>query len=96
MSKHYRTLSGSSGPRAKRPHLESSFSPIKIATKDAAAALDSDPPLSKLLAAVENGVKKPKKGASVIYWMRMNDLRSESSPVYPSETDLTILMTNSF
>ncbi|KAK7060513.1 DNA photolyase phr1 [Paramarasmius palmivorus] len=49
--------------------------PSKVATAKAAAAVDADPPLPKLLQAVKDGVSKPKKGECVVYWMRMADLR---------------------
>ncbi|EEB99062.1 hypothetical protein MPER_01320, partial [Moniliophthora perniciosa FA553] len=47
----------------------------KVATANAAAAVDADPPLPKLLQAVKDGVKNPNKGECVVYWMRMADLR---------------------
>jgi hypothetical protein len=55
------------------------FKPNKIATPEAAAAVDHDPPLQKLLEAVKNGVSKPAKGECVVYWMRLEDLRSTLS-----------------
>ncbi|KAF9464436.1 FAD binding domain of DNA photolyase-domain-containing protein [Collybia nuda] len=51
------------------------FVPIKIATASAAAAVDADPPLQKLLKMVRAGGKNLKKGSSIVYWMRMGDLR---------------------
>ncbi|KAG7096829.1 hypothetical protein E1B28_004238 [Marasmius oreades] len=54
------------------PHA---FTHRKVATAEAAAAVDADPPLDKLLRAVNNGVKEQKKGDAVVYWMRMSDLR---------------------
>ncbi|KAF5344091.1 hypothetical protein D9758_008838 [Tetrapyrgos nigripes] len=68
-----RSLSPSSAhPSQKR--LKSSFMPNKVATAEAATKVDQDPPLFKLLYAVQNAVK-PKQGKSVVYWMRMADLR---------------------
>ena len=61
--------------RADTPGYNSS-STGKFATADNAAAVDSDPPLPKLLAGVQNAIKNPAKGDSVVYWMRMADLRS--------------------
>lgn len=72
-----RTLSGlnPSHPR-KRPRLAQHLpNPIKIASPEAAAAVDADPPLPKLLTAVEDCVKNPPKGSAIMYWMRMSDLR---------------------
>ncbi|KAG1866500.1 DNA photolyase, FAD-binding/Cryptochrome [Suillus subalutaceus] len=54
---------------------DSLFAPIKIATAEAAATVQADPPFLRLLDALRNVVQKPPKGQSVIYWMRMGDLR---------------------
>ncbi|KAL6309642.1 DNA photolyase [Sparassis latifolia] len=63
-------------PSAKKArYSDANFSPTKIATAEAAEKVDKDPPLFKLLDAVSRGVKKPGKGESVVYWMRMQDLR---------------------
>ncbi|KAF8897650.1 DNA photolyase, FAD-binding/Cryptochrome [Infundibulicybe gibba] len=53
------------------------YNPVlnKVATPEAAAAVDADPPLPKLLKAIQNGIKTPDIGSSIIYWMRMADLR---------------------
>ncbi|PFH52826.1 hypothetical protein AMATHDRAFT_73951 [Amanita thiersii Skay4041] len=61
------------GPPLKRPHL--SFNPLKVATKEAADAVDADPPLSKLIDILKEGINHPMKGNAVVYWMRMSDLR---------------------
>ncbi|KAG6821605.1 hypothetical protein H0H93_000114 [Arthromyces matolae] len=71
--------------RDNDPHLDASnkrlrttlapFRPIKVATAVAASAVDADLPLSKLEAALEQTVQNPAKGQSIIYWMRMGDLR---------------------
>ncbi|KAJ7498792.1 FAD binding domain of DNA photolyase-domain-containing protein [Mycena latifolia] len=71
-----RTLSPAAAPSAKRIRSAVAvFSPSKIASSEAAAATDAEPPLLKLLKAVKDGVRTPKKGDSVLYWMRMGDLR---------------------
>jgi hypothetical protein len=70
-------------PVSKRPRIHATFSPTRIATPEAAAAADAHLPLQSLLEAVENGVKKPKTGGSVVFWMRMSDLRSKSF-LYPA------------
>lgn len=46
--------------------------------------MDEDPPLDKLMALMSSSSsgkerKDVEKGESVVYWMRMEDLRSESS-----------------
>ncbi|THV08429.1 hypothetical protein K435DRAFT_832911 [Dendrothele bispora CBS 962.96] len=67
--------STTSQPHQKRQKSTSTFTPRKVATAEAAAAVDKDPPLYKLLNAVEDGAKRPEKGQSVVYWMRLADLR---------------------
>jgi deoxyribodipyrimidine photo-lyase len=76
MSNLKRGLSPAASPSSKRARTSPAFRPKKIATVDAAAAVDSDTPLSKLLKAVEDVGKKSKATESVVYWMRMGDLRS--------------------
>jgi deoxyribodipyrimidine photo-lyase len=76
-----RTVASSSGvcKANKKPRPEAiptTFNPNKFATAENAAAVVSDPPLSKLLEGVQNELKNPAKGDSVVYWMRMSDLRS--------------------
>ncbi|KAG6911209.1 hypothetical protein DXG01_003076 [Tephrocybe rancida] len=76
MPKHARELNGhinSSNKRSKTTYA--SFRPNKIATAEAAAAVDADMPLSKLEAVLECSVKHPETGDSVVFWMRMGDLR---------------------
>jgi deoxyribodipyrimidine photo-lyase len=68
------TSSPTSSKRAKMSN--STFKPNKVASAEAAAAVDRDPPLQKLLEAVKKGVSKPAKGECVVYWMRLEDLRS--------------------
>ncbi|KAJ6539467.1 DNA photolyase, FAD-binding/Cryptochrome [Mycena capillaripes] len=74
-----RTLSPSASQSAsvssKRVRTSAAFLPKKIASFDAAAAVDSDLPLLKLLKAVKDGQPKLRGGDSVVYWMRMGDLR---------------------
>lgn len=65
-------------PSNKRARISNLFSPIKVATKEAAAAADVDPPFKKLLRALDNDVTEGPGSRSVVYWMRMADLRSES------------------
>jgi deoxyribodipyrimidine photo-lyase len=77
MSKRIRSLSSIS-PSAtpqKKTKVGTNSMPLRIATARNAEAVDKDPPLAKLLQAVENGIKKPEKGGCVAYWMRMGDLR---------------------
>ncbi|KAJ7764998.1 FAD binding domain of DNA photolyase-domain-containing protein [Mycena maculata] len=70
-----RKLSSAASSSSKRLRTSTAFRPSKIASFDQAAAVDSDPPLLKLLKAVKDGVSSPKVGESVLYWMRMGDLR---------------------
>ena len=51
--------------------------PGKIATHDAAAAVDANPPLGQLMDLVGD-VRETEKGEAVVYWMRMEDLRGMS------------------
>lgn len=48
--------------------------PGKIATHDAAAAVDAHPPLGQLMDLVGD-LRETEKGEAVVYWMRMEDLR---------------------
>ncbi|KAG6831143.1 hypothetical protein H0H92_012568 [Tricholoma furcatifolium] len=76
MSKHAMDNSAQLMASNKRSRTSISlFRPNKIATAEAAAAVDADPPLLKLEAEVNDGIKNPSKGISVVYWMRMGDLR---------------------
>ncbi|KAG8700865.1 hypothetical protein FRC09_005703, partial [Ceratobasidium sp. 395] len=50
----------------------------KIATAENAARVDANPPLGQLQSAIaehKNDIKNPPKGDSVLYWMRMEDMR---------------------
>ncbi|WVQ63543.1 uncharacterized protein L199_001696 [Kwoniella botswanensis] len=51
----------------------------KIATAEDAARADEDTPLNKLERLIEKGQKEVEKGDSVVYWMRMEDLRIEDN-----------------
>lgn len=83
MAKQTRTLSASSTTAAasrarKKSREETQFNPNKIATAKNAARVDADPPLSQLInATIHGGIETPPKGECVVYWMRMEDLRSE-------------------
>lgn len=69
----------SSSHLAKRPRtMETSFDPIKIATAEAAAAVDADPPYFQMQRHLRNGMTDPGKGKAVLYWMRLADLRRMS------------------
>lgn len=69
-----------SAPPLKRPHLEPSFSILNVASREAAAAADADPPLGILLRTLKDvPSESPKTGDVVAYWMRMEDMRSESN-----------------
>lgn len=54
-----------------------SFKPIKVATPEAAAAVDANPPFKQLANEMKNVLKTPATGKCVVFWMRMNDLRRE-------------------
>ncbi|PPQ99040.1 hypothetical protein CVT24_003600 [Panaeolus cyanescens] len=64
-------------PQSKKARIANAFSPTKVATKEAAALVDADPPLVKLLEALNRGAVESSGGRSVVYWMRMADLRGE-------------------
>ena len=53
------------------------FNPNYTAIAEDAARVDADPPLQKLLNAASVGLKTVEGTESVVYWMRMADLRSE-------------------
>ena len=70
-----RSCSGSPSPR-KKSRLEYPAGIGKVASPEVAAAVDADPPLKKLLRALENVSNvPPKSGDAVVYWMRMEDMR---------------------
>ena len=49
----------------------------KIATAEDAARADRDPPLDRLIRLINEDKKVVEKGESVIYWMRLEDVRSK-------------------
>ncbi|KDQ20749.1 hypothetical protein BOTBODRAFT_100395 [Botryobasidium botryosum FD-172 SS1] len=55
-------------------------SPDIVATSQAAARVDEDPPLNQLVAALEeNKTLKVGPGKAVVYWMRMEDMRTSDN-----------------
>lgn len=79
MSKRQRTPQDTDNASKRlRPAGPKPFNPIKIATPEAAAAADANPPFKQLSKALGNTVKNPAKGDCIVYWMRMHDLRSKS------------------
>jgi hypothetical protein len=69
-----------SPPPSKKPHLGHSFNVPNVASLGAAAAADADPPLGILLRTMKNALSEsPETGDAVAYWMRMEDMRSEST-----------------
>ncbi|OBZ70312.1 Deoxyribodipyrimidine photo-lyase [Grifola frondosa] len=70
-----RPLSSATSSPTKKIRNDIKFLPNKIATAEAAAKTDADPPLLKLLNAQKDILKSPAKGDCVVYWMRMEDLR---------------------
>ncbi|EIW82091.1 hypothetical protein CONPUDRAFT_53990 [Coniophora puteana RWD-64-598 SS2] len=53
----------------------STFNPRKIATPESGAAAQQNLPYIQLVDELKQPVKNPKKGRSVVHWMRMCDLR---------------------
>ena len=67
-------------PPSKKLHIEASFSAPNVASPEAAAAADADPPLGILLRTLKDvPSESPERGDAVAYWMRMEDMRSESN-----------------
>ncbi len=77
MAKRKLTPTETTDDAAKRMCISKTFAPVKVATAEAAAAVDANPPLLLLENELKKAVEKPRIGDSVIYWMRMADLRSE-------------------
>jgi deoxyribodipyrimidine photo-lyase len=48
-----------------------------VATAEVAAKVDEDPPLNQLTRLPDEEKNPVDKGESVVYWMRMEDMRSE-------------------
>lgn len=73
-------------PALKKSKDDAKYLPNKIATKENAARVDASPPVFQLLEAVHTAVK-PVKGDCVVYWMRMEDMRSTHGK---NEADVTL------
>ncbi|KAH0839897.1 DNA photolyase, FAD-binding/Cryptochrome [Lanmaoa asiatica] len=73
MSKRARSPSPAS--MSKKGRTAHPFAPRKIATAEAAAAAQANPPFLRMLAEMRNVTPNPQPGKSIIYWMRMGDLR---------------------
>lgn len=76
MSKRALTPTEATETTAKKTRISKTFAPNKISTAQAAAVVDANPPLEQLNKLLDKMLKKPAKGDSVVYWMRMADLRS--------------------
>lgn len=61
----------------KKTRRDAQFLPKKIATAQGAAAVDKHPPFLTLEKTMDKNPKDQKKGESVVYWMRMQDMRSK-------------------
>ncbi|KAH7887641.1 DNA photolyase, FAD-binding/Cryptochrome [Phlebopus sp. FC_14] len=70
-----RLPSPSPSTASKKQRMDFAFAPRRIATAEAAAAAQADPPLFKLLTLLRDVVASPQVGKSIVYWMRMGDLR---------------------
>ncbi|KAL1730976.1 DNA photolyase, FAD-binding/Cryptochrome [Schizophyllum commune] len=69
-------------PNKRKPTPTSSgkFDPIKVATRENAAAVDANLPLEQLLDAVGSRAQDAvEDGECVVYWMRMQDMRIEDN-----------------
>ncbi|KAG6378695.1 hypothetical protein JVT61DRAFT_12966 [Boletus reticuloceps] len=75
MSKRARSLTPAT--MSKRGKSAHPFTPKRIATAEAAEAVQAKPPFLRLLAEMQNAVQNPPPGKSIVYWMRMGDLRSK-------------------
>jgi hypothetical protein len=67
-----------SGHAAKKTRRDTQFLPRKIATAENAAKADNYTPFAKLHDIMARMKANPVKGDAVVYWMRMQDLRSKS------------------
>lgn len=63
----------------------------KVASAEAAARVDAYPPLKKLLDALLDREADVPKGEAVIYWMRMEDMRSASGNLFIN-AQLTVML----
>jgi deoxyribodipyrimidine photo-lyase len=82
MSKRARSptppFGGVSGLKEKKPKTEEAQKLArKVATPEAAAAVDAAPPYIKLRDAMKAASVEVAKGDAVVYWHRMEDVRSE-------------------
>jgi len=94
MSKRQRSISSAaikkegnlhtSNHDAKRPRMSGGrFNPIKVATAEAAATVDADPPCFRIQEYMQQGLPDPSGGKAVLYWMRLADLRSRFGYLRP-------------
>ncbi|KAL1706442.1 DNA photolyase, FAD-binding/Cryptochrome [Schizophyllum commune] len=66
--------------RKPTPTPSGKFDPIKVATRENAAAVDANLPLEQLLDAVGSRAQDVvEDGECVVYWMRMQDMRIEDN-----------------
>lgn len=72
-------------PKTRKLDKPLSHHYIKVATAEDAASVDKRPPFDELLKAIENNTGTTSKGDAVVYWMRMEDLRSELRPLVSSD-----------
>jgi deoxyribodipyrimidine photo-lyase len=63
-----------------------------VATAEVAAKVDEDPPLNQLTRLLDEKKNSVDKGESVVYWMRMDDMRSEWSSARIPRDRLTRLV----
>lgn len=54
----------------------------KVATAEDAARVDADPPLDQLMRLLKEECPKVENGESVVYWMRMEDMRRKCSQTW--------------
>ena len=66
---------------SKRERIDPPFTFKRVAAQGAAAAAQEKPPFLALLRQMHNVVQTPQPGKSIVYWMRMGDLRSKSHPI---------------
>lgn len=81
MPKRAASTEAAKSPVSKKARTTPSFKPNKVATPENAAAVDADPPFARLVKA--DVFKTPAKGDAVVYYMRMGDLRSAFTSIYP-------------
>ncbi len=70
---------------SKRQRRDTGDMHTKIATAHNAAAVDAHPPLQTLLDAAHRSAHESDTGSAVVYWMRMQDMRSTPHPVHVVE-----------